>query len=781
MSPRFFYSFAFIVFLSGCSQHSSVSIPEMSQEEAEATLQERYARLSDRSSRTGLPAYDPLVPVEGSLNWQPLPRASEDERTIPQGAIRKIEQYAEKNNSAALMVWRDGLVEAEHYFGDTDPETLTNSKSLAKPLSVIAVGRAIAEGHIDSLDQPAADFIKEWRGTSKEKILIRHLLGMRSGLLPQAPAKSADDVLMRAYLHPFFEDVLINEYPMVNEPGVRYDYSNANAELIAPLIEASTGEQYEDWLADEVLKSIGARGGEIWMGRPGGMAHSGCCVLLPSEVYLRAAILILQEGIWEGRRLLPEGFVQEMVTPTEEHPHAGLGIYIGSPYIERRGAANPDVPFGKVLHSEPYLADDLVLFDGNSNQVAYIVPSEKLVILRTGDWAPREPEWDNAFIPNTILGSIHSDAGQIESQTEAEPESEAESRRFANAMNAYKPLSLIKGSDENRAGSADQDVITNPVADFSQAIEYARSMDSYSLLVWQGGQLLIEQYFEDFDADLRSDTASMHKSVLALLIAAAIEDGFIESADAPIGNYLEFWQGTPEGKISIRNLLQMSSGLKKLSDEGGVNSPRWRFFADSNARSVIQSMEAEVEPGSRFLYANTNSQILGMIIEAATGMAYADYLSERLWQRLGAKDAYVWNYEPDGFPRTYTALLARAKDWLRVGLMIKNRGEFNGDQIISAELMDQITASSDAYINYGWQIWLGREYEKQRFYNNTKTGPAFMSEEPFDANDMIYFDGIGGQRVYISREQDLVVIRTGDMRFDWDDSKLPNLVMRALK
>jgi len=83
--------------------------------------------------------------------------------------------------------------------------------------------------------------------------------------------------------------------------------------------------------------------------------------------------------------------------------------------------------------------------------------------------------------------------------------------------------------------------------------------------------------------------------------------------------------------------------------------------------------------------------------------------------------------------------------------------------------------------NYGWQTWLGRQYETQRFYNDDKTGPSFASAEPFDTSDMIYFDGIGGQRVYISREKNLVVIRVGDLRFDWDDTHLPNLVMRALK
>ena len=142
------------------------------------------------------------------------------------------------------------------------------------------------------------------------------------------------------------------------------------------------------------------------MNRDDGTPHSGCCILLPAETYLRLAILLIDDGYWDGDRLLPDGFVQQVTTSTPQNPHAGMGVYVGSPYIERRGAANPDVPYGQTLHSEPYLADDLFLFDGNSNQVVYIIPSQRLIILRTGDRPPTEPEWDNARLPNIILTEL---------------------------------------------------------------------------------------------------------------------------------------------------------------------------------------------------------------------------------------------------------------------------------------------------------------------------------------------------------------------------------------
>ncbi|MCY4477971.1 MAG: serine hydrolase [Gammaproteobacteria bacterium] len=370
----------------------------------EVLYRQRFERLADPASGIGLPFYDTLQDVAGAnppqaLVMAKMPRVSPD-------ALEEAMEYAAKTNSTALLIWQDGLIQAARYFGDARAETALVSQSLAKPLSVIAVGRAIQEGHIASLDESAANYFHEWRDTPKAAIRVRHLLDMRSGLLRQAPGTGIDDVLNRVYLHPRHDEILINEYPLVREPGSRYDYANANSELVAPLIERATGEQYEDWVAEEVLKPLGAAGGQVWMNREGGTAHAGCCWMLPAETWLRLAILLIDDGMAGGRRLLPEGFVREMSTATPQNPHAGMGVYLAGDYIRGRGAANPELPVGRTLHGEPYLADDLFLFDGNSNQVIYIVPSAGLVVARLGNRPPAETEWDNAYLINTLLRGL---------------------------------------------------------------------------------------------------------------------------------------------------------------------------------------------------------------------------------------------------------------------------------------------------------------------------------------------------------------------------------------
>lgn len=376
--------------------------------DSEALYQERFDAFFGGGA-TGLNAYDPLVPVKGADLIVPLPEDASN--LIASEAIEAAVAYAGEMNSSSLIIWHKGAVVSETYFGGNDRTTPIISRSLAKPLATVAIGRALAYGHITSLDQPVADFFPEWETDERSKILIRHLLDMRTGLLPQGFADTSESILNRAYLHPKHDEIIINDYPLVDEPGTRYEYANANSELVAPLIKRATGQSYEDWVSQEILMPIGAPGGEIWVNRPGGTAHSGCCVLLPPEAFLRLAILLLEEGNWQGETLLPEGFVEEMRTPTPQHPHAGMGVYVGGDFIERRGAMNLDRPFGHNLHSEPYLADDVFLFDGNGHQVGYIIPSAELVILRTGVRPDEGLEWDNSKLPNTILAGMSFEGG----------------------------------------------------------------------------------------------------------------------------------------------------------------------------------------------------------------------------------------------------------------------------------------------------------------------------------------------------------------------------------
>lgn len=369
-----------------------------------AIYAERFAQLQREAKEgRGLAGYDPVVSLPGAESVTPLPRDSASADWLDSDARQWLDSFGEGNNSSAIMVWHKGNIIYENYFAGNTAQSLIITRSLSKPISIMAMGRALKLGYIQSLEQPVDEFLTEWQGSDKSSMTLRHLLQMRSGLARQGQSMEPESYLNRAYLHPYHIEVILHQYPMEHPPGTRYDYSNANSELVAPIIERATGRRYEDWVGEAVFKPLGAAGGQIWVNRPGGTVHSGCCAMLPAETILRLSVLIINDGVWNGERLLPEGYVKEITSSTQYNPHTGMGMYVAGPYVTNRGAANPDVPYGHTLHSEPYLDKDLYLFDGNGHQVSYHVPRHDLIIMRLGVRPPKEVTWDNAELPNYVL------------------------------------------------------------------------------------------------------------------------------------------------------------------------------------------------------------------------------------------------------------------------------------------------------------------------------------------------------------------------------------------
>lgn len=310
----------------------------------------------------------------------------------------------------------------------------------------------------------------------------------------------------------------------------------------------------------------------------------------------------------------------------------------------------------------------------------------------------------------------------------------------------------------------------------AMAEAYATSTESVALLIWHRGALRYEKYWPGFSPDTRTNPNSMHKAVLALLVGAAIEDGYLDSVDAPASKWLTEWQGDARRDVTVRELLQMSSGLE-IPVFGTWKSTRILFGSDLAAGVIgLQAVEAH---GSRFQYSNASSQLLVVLLERATGQRYSSYLSQRLWKPLGAADAALWMDREGGLPRGFCCIFATARDWLRIGRLILEKGRVGERQLIAARWIEEMTTPSPRNPNFGLHVWLGSPPQKERPYND-HTIKAFHSE-PFAANDVVFIDGFGGQRVYVVPSLELVIVRTGKSQTDWDDARLPNAIIRAIR
>ena len=350
----------------------------------------------------------------------------------------------------------------------------------------------------------------------------------------------------------------------------------------------------------------------------------------------------------------------------------------------------------------------------------------------------------------------------------------------------YEPLERVPGIEREALPRAEENARTISQEAWQLARAYAEETESVALLVWHNGALQYEYYGEGFDRTSRTDPASMHKSVMALLIGAAIADGTLPSVDEPAATYLTEWANDNRSKVTIKHLLQMTSGMYRDPFSPSPFGATVRFNLGTEITDMTLSQPARKAPGEEFDYNNFNPQTLSIVLERATGQRYAQILSEKLWSKIGTGDAYVWLDHEGGSPRAYCCLQATAEDWVRIGLLHLNNGAVDGEQVLPVSWMEGVVKGSDVAPNYGYQTWLGSPYKVQRDY-----GPyidAYVRhDEPYDADDIIYFDGAGGQRVYIIPSYDMVIVRTGTGGIDfaagsfvWEDSRLPNMLMRGV-
>jgi CubicO group peptidase (beta-lactamase class C family) len=320
------------------------------------------------------------------------------------------------------------------------------------------------------------------------------------------------------------------------------------------------------------------------------------------------------------------------------------------------------------------------------------------------------------------------------------------------------------------------------------AERYAADFDSYALLVVHRGAVQSEWYRGDWNRTRLTQSQSMMKTVAALAMGAAIADGAVASIDEPVGRYLDEWADDPRGAITIRELLQMSTGLAqaRFTLNPFANDSAFRLLNSSDRASAYLRTPQLKPPGQEFDYNDLDAALAGLIVQRATGRPWAEYLDQRIWRPMGGAQAEVWldREGPGGTAMTACCMLATALDWVRVGLLMKDRGEVLGVRVLPAEWIDAMLEPAPTFAGYGYFTWLGAGMVGKALREDDRERPQ---SEPFLAEDLFMLLGRGGQRVYVSRALDLVIVRLGPhngmapLKAGWDNARLPNLIIRGLE
>ena len=230
------------------------------------------------------------------------------------------------------------------------------------------------------------------------------------------------------------------------------------------------------------------------------------------------------------------------------------------------------------------------------------------------------------------------------------------------------------------------------------------------LIVVRDDDVLYERYSDGNNRDSVWISFSVTKSVTSMLIGAAIRDGFIESVDEPVANYLPRLRGTGYEKASIRDVLNMASGIRWNEDYADPGSDVAKAGAANGLALVkyLGTLPVEAESGEKFNYNTGETNLVGEILRAAIGNNAATYLTHKIWQPFGMEFDAWWSLgQPGGGELGGCCISATLRDYARLGLFAMNGGKLkDGTQVLPENWMADSTAPSQGYDGYGYLWWL---------------------------------------------------------------------------
>ncbi len=278
-------------------------------------------------------------------------------------------------------------------------------------------------------------------------------------------------------------------------------------------------------------------------------------------------------------------------------------------------------------------------------------------------------------------------------------------------------------------------------------------LDGYkttAFLVVRNDSIVYENYWEDYNDSSLSGSFSVAKSIVNVLVGIALKEGKINSIDEPVSKYVPEFGKDRKSKITIRHLLEMSSGLKW--DEAYANpfSITTEAYYGNDLYTLMANLEVETEPGKVFNYQSCNSNLLSIIVSKATGKTLSQYASEKLWTPLHAEHNALWSLDhEEGIEKGYCCFNSNARDFARIGKLYLNKGNFDGVQLVDTAFVEESTRPAPILDNNGQP---NKIYGLHWWCINRKQHQVFFAR------------GILGQYIFVVPDKNLIIVRLGHKR-----------------
>ena len=292
--------------------------------------------------------------------------------------------------------------------------------------------------------------------------------------------------------------------------------------------------------------------------------------------------------------------------------------------------------------------------------------------------------------------------------------------------------------------------------------EYVRTRPVTALLIARKGQIIAEHYAMGRTPAMRMTGWSMSKSITALLLGLVIDRGLIASLDDPVAKYVKDLDGTTYSDMTLRNLVNMSTGLQLSGDLLADNQSFYSdalFKADSNILGVLRVPRPKGVQGAKYLYNDLAPLIVGEVIRNTAGKSLSEFCQETLWQPMGAEADATWLTDSVGREFNSLGFAAGIRDWARLGQLVAQRGEMNGQQIISRGWIDECLSWGER----DRQVRVGQVSSAHGLATGYK---AFFWHARADGSRP-QMSGFHGQRMMIDMESQTVLVQTAVDHEGW--------------
>jgi len=307
----------------------------------------------------------------------PLARAASEPplRYDYQGRSLTVDDYLARNPATGLLVARDETILIERYqYARTDRDRFT-SWSMAKTVTSMLIGIAIAEGRIRSVDDLASAYVPRLAGTEYGRTSLRHLLQMSSGVRFVEEYRPGDDVSKLA------ADTFLQGGPggvasvtPFNEravaPGTKFSYASVETEVLGLVLAAAVGRTVSEYLQEKIWQPIGAEANATWLIDRSGQEVTFCCLNAVLRDYARLGLLLANDGNWRGRQIIPAAWVQDATSVRADQPHL------------KPRTATPFFGYGYQTWIFPG-ERRMFAFLGVRGQAIYVDPASRLVLVTT--------------------------------------------------------------------------------------------------------------------------------------------------------------------------------------------------------------------------------------------------------------------------------------------------------------------------------------------------------------------------------------------------------------